>query len=270
VIAARLSGESPFMSTVLNGDSFFDEIPAPPPPAPEPDEAEIEQLLAAAAAAEEPTRDLPLKPMPRRVEEDTQFAKSVNSIDLDSILGDFEPAPPPAPPTSVDGEVDLSVSLDTIKAASARSQSEATDLDGVFGSMRTRSEKRSGLDEAEKEYKRGLALRAAGDIDGCIKALEKASRAPKLRFGTSWLIARLYRDRDMMPETLDWLERAAQAPAPTTDESYQLLFELAEALEKAGEVARALAVCMELQSEAGSYRDVGTRIDRLSKVQAGS
>ena len=123
---------------------------------------------------------------------------------------------------------------------------------------------------AEKEYKRGLALRAAGDIDGCIQALETASRAPKLRFGTSWLIARLYRERDMMPQALEWLERASQAPAPTTDESHQLLFELAEGLEKVGEVARALAVCMELQCEAGSYRDVDARIDRLTKVQAGS
>ena len=74
----------------------------------------------------------------------------------------------------------------------------------------------------------------------------------------------------MMPQTLEWLEQASQAPAPTTDESHQLLFELAEALEKIGEVARALAVCMELQSDAGSYRDVDTRIDRLTKVQAGS
>ena len=147
---------------------------------------------------------------------------------------------------------------------------DEADLDSVFGNMRTQVAKRSGLGEAEKEYKRGLALRAAGDIDGCIQALETASRAPKLRFGTSWLIARMYRERDMMPQALEWLERASQAPAPTTDESHQLLFELAEALEKVGEVARALAVCMELQSEAGSYQDVDARIDRLTKVQAGS
>jgi len=229
----------------------------------------MDELLAAAAAADEPVKKPTVKPIPRRAGEDHQFAMSANAIDLGSIFGDFESPAPRARPASKDVEVDLSIAFDDLKtpAPPARAaEPEATDLEGVFGTMRTRS----GLGEAEKEYKRGLALRAAGDIDGCIQALEKASRAPKLRFGTSWLIARLYRERDQMPETLDWLERAAQAPAPTTDESHQLLFELAEALEKMGEVARALAVCMELQADAGSYRDIDGRIARLSKVQAGS
>jgi hypothetical protein len=144
----------------------------------------------------------------------------------------------------------------------------AADLDDVFGNMRDQS-RRSGLDDAEKEYKRGLALRKAGDIDGCIAALQKASRAPKLRFATSWLIARLYRDRGMMPETLEWLEHASQAPASNADDGHQVLYELAEGLENTGEVARALAVCMELESEAAGYRDVAERIDRLTKVQTG-
>ncbi len=274
LIASRLSGESPFTSTDMSGGgSLFVELP--PEEIPEPDPAVIEELLAAAAVADEPVKKTPLKPIPRRVSEDHHFAMSANAIDLDSILGDFDlqaPAMPVAPVRSADAEEDLSVVLDDIRpsGAAARPASADTDLDGVFGNMREQASKRSGLDDAEKEYKRGLALRAAGDIDGCIQALEKASRAPKLRFGTSRLIARLYRDRDMLPQSLQWLERATQATAPTSDESHQLLYELAETLEKVGEGARALAVCMELQSEAGTYRDVGERIDRLTKVQAGS
>jgi len=273
LIASRLSGESPFTSTDMAGGSLFDDFV--PEPEPELDEAQMDELLVEAAAADEPVKKVPLKPIPRRVDEDHHFAMSANAIDLDSILGDFEsPAPAPArarPAAPEPDEVDLS--FDTIKKPAApvpAAAAQETDLDNVFGNMRTQSAKRSGLDDAEKEYKRGLALRKAGDIEGCIVAFEKASRAPKLRFGTSWLIARLYRERDMMPEALEWLERASQAPAPTSDESHQLLFELAEGLEKVGEVARALAVCMELQSDAGSYRDVDQRIDRLTKVQARS
>jgi tetratricopeptide (TPR) repeat protein len=168
--------------------------------------------------------------------------------------------------------VDLSIDLDVIKPGAAPpvqpTPAPAEDLDDVFGNMRDQV-RRTGLDDAEKEYKRGLALRKAGDIDGCIEALKKASRAPKLRFATSWLIARLYRDRDMMPQALEWLERASQAPASNVDDGHQVLYELADGLEKVGEVARALAVCMELESEVSGYRDVAQRIDRLTKVQTG-
>jgi len=284
VIASRLSGESPFTSTdLMSGESLFD-APAPPP---EPAHVDEETLAADAIETDEPPKKTPPPRRPSRLREDTQFTLSANAIDLDSILGDFgdfDEAPAPPAPTarasaaSDDVEVDLSIVLDDIKpgspppppAASKPQPSAPTDLDGVFGNLRDQAARRSGLDDSEKEYKRGLALRAAGDIDGCLQALEKASRAPRLRFATSWLIARIYRERDMLPESLEWLERAAQAPAPTSDESHQLLYELAEGLERVGEIARALAICLELQADAGSYKDVDQRIDRLTKVQAGS
>src|SRR5262245_32700266 len=285
LIASRLSGESPFTSTdLVSGASLFDE---PPKAAPQPEpEVPIDELLAAvdAADAPPPAKKDPPPRRPSRLGEDTQFTLSANAIDLESILGGFDddfaaPAPPAtarASATTDDVEVDLSIVLKDIKPAGAGAPAAApddaapADLDGVFGNLREQASRRSGLDEAEKEYKRGLALRAAGDIDGCIEALEKASRAPKLRFGTSWLIARLYRERDKLPQAVEWLERAAQAPAPTNDESHQLLYELAEGLESVGEVARALAICLELQADAGSYRDLDERIDRLTRVQAGS
>ena len=72
----------------------------------------------------------------------------------------------------------------------------------------------------------------------------------------------------MTVQSLEWMERAAQTPATNADEHHQLLFELAEALESNGEVGRALTICLELQSDAGAYRDINTRIDRLAKVQA--
>ena len=76
--------------------------------------------------ADEPVKKGPLKPMPRRVGEDHHFAMSANAIDLDSILGDFESPAPPVHAVSEDVEVDLSISLDTIKNDATNS------TDGAF------------------------------------------------------------------------------------------------------------------------------------------
>jgi tetratricopeptide (TPR) repeat protein len=124
-------------------------------------------------------------------------------------------------------------------------------------------------EDPEKEYKRALSLQKAGDVDNAIRAFEQASKSPRLRFLSARAIGQMYRGRGQMVEALEWLERASQAPTPTADDSYAVLYELADALEAVGETARALAVFIELQAEAGEYRDVDARVDRLTKVQAG-
>jgi tetratricopeptide (TPR) repeat protein len=121
---------------------------------------------------------------------------------------------------------------------------------------------------AEENYRLGLSLYEAGRVDDALAPLQAASRAPKLRFLAASLVGRIYRDRGEFAPAVEWLERAAQAPAPTPDDGHMLLFDLAEALEQAGETSRALAVCMELQADAGNYRDVAARIDRLARVRA--
>jgi hypothetical protein len=82
-------------------------------------------------------------------------------------------------------------------------------------------------------------------------------------------VARLQRDRGDLPAAVEWFERAAEAPAPTPDAGRDLMFELAQTLETAGESARALAVYLELRADAGAYRDVNARIERLSRLQSG-
>jgi tetratricopeptide (TPR) repeat protein len=267
LIAERLSGDSPFTSTDLSAD-LFDTPPAEGPAEPTtPPELTIGADAQTRAPAPQPARRRPRG-------EEHLFELSANAIDLDSILGEVEAPPETAPAAPDHVEVDLSIALDDIKPGTtppARPPEEPkpADLDGVFGTIRDQAARRSGLDDAQKEYKRGLALRDAGDFEGCIQALEKASRSPKLRFATSRLIGRLFRERNMMTQAVEWLERAAQAPPPTADDAHQLLYELAEGLEKVGETARALAILLELQADAGAYRDIEARIDRLTKVQAG-
>ena len=295
LIAERLSGQSPFTSTDLSfsdlpsGGEQKAAAPAPPPAPPS-----SEPVHASAQKAQKDEREQPPEPEPEpqktpapaakravakkgkvRHEEASHFELSSNAIDLDSILGGFEKPARKQEPVEEEkletAEIDLSVVLDDIKPSGARvggagpSPGQPDDLDGVFAQLREKASKQ--VDAAEAQYKKGLALRDAGRIDEAMKALQEASRAPRLRFQTASLLARMYRDRKALPQAIEWYERAAEAPAPTADEGHLLLYELADLLESTGEVARALAICLELQADVGDYRDVSKRIDRLSKVQ---
>lgn len=272
IIADRLSGQSPFISTDLNAGEFppFDAAPS----------AEIEEPAAPAAAEPPPAAAAApgRAPEPRRSEPRPAFAPgSAHSIDIDSILGELDTpsaaaprTPPRASAKTETVEVDLSIVLDehVKRPPAAAAPAAGGDIDAVFDQIRDEASRRSMIDAAEAEYKRGLSLHKAGDIDGAITALQTASKAPTLRFATASLLGRIYQQRGKLQQSLEWLERAAQAPAPTPGEYHQLLYDLADGLESSGEIARALAICLELQADAGSYRDVDARVDRLAKVQA--
>ena len=59
------------------------------------------------------------------------------------------------------------------------------------------------------------------------------------------------------------------APATSAQERFETLFKLAELLELSGEREGALALFLELQVDAGEFRDVTRRISRLSRTEGG-
>ena len=69
---------------------------------------------------------------------------------------------------------------------------------------------------------------------------------------------------------VEWLEQAADGPAATKEEGFAVLYELADTLERLGESARAMAILVDLDADAGGYRDVRLRIEQLARAQPGS
>jgi tetratricopeptide (TPR) repeat protein len=166
------------------------------------------------------------------------------------------PAPTPAPAAAA-----------AAATASARAP-QARSLDQVFTQMREEVGQSSEEEAAAEQYALAVTYKELGMVEEAMTALEEAARSPRQRFEAASMLARLRLERKETALAIQWFERAAEAPAPTPDAGHALLYDLAETLEKAGERARAVAIFVELEAESGGYRDVASRIKRLSKAQA--
>jgi tetratricopeptide (TPR) repeat protein len=253
VIAERLSGMSPFMAT----DVFADNEPATPvvetgagsfvplsgsSPVPEPQATAEPQAAAAAQPEPAPPVDAGgTKPIPLSTIE--KPAGRSDEIDLSGALGDLregegEAARPPGP-----------------------------NLEEAFQGLRQEATRQAGPDQSAQHMTLARTYLEMGMPDQAIGSLQAAAKSPRFRFEAASLLGRIYKDRGDVSQAAEWLERASEAPAPTVGESRALVYDLATMLELSGETARALAILLELQSDAGDYRDVALRIDRLSRVE---
>jgi tetratricopeptide (TPR) repeat protein len=271
------------------GITIADETPDPQaqvhapietPPAP----ASASATLDAGASAAPPRQDVdrPEPAAPGGVGADP-FRLGPIAIDLGDILGESvenEPAAPPANSPHVEGEL-------TEKPKKARSKSEpAAPAAGApartapageggsrpeefFSDFHEEVARQTDAELAEQHYKVGVTYRDMGMVPEAIAELELAVRSPRFRFDAAALLGRLNLQRGEVAAAIEWFERAAEAPAPSADAARGLLYELGDALEISGESARALAVFMELLADAGDYRDVSRRVERLSRVQTG-
>ena len=243
LIAERLSGQAPFMAH----DPFF-EAPeaAPAPEAPLDEQASTEDLSTPSDAAAEPEVAAASTVAPSG--SGPASSSSSDEIDLTSALGGFdEPARAPAPQ----------------REAPAASGS----LDQAFAKIRTDAE--GDADFSAQHMTLARTYLEIGMIDEAIASLQTAVRSPRHRFEAASALGRAYQRRGEPVLAVEWLERAAEEAAPSVDDSRALLYDLGVLLDDAGETSRALAVFLELQAEAGDYRDAPARIDRLARVQTG-
>jgi tetratricopeptide (TPR) repeat protein len=188
--------------------------------------------------------------------------------------------PPPAPPEDAQPaapvpDSGIEIDLDALESPAEKPAAPLPvvpppprSLDQAFKSMRDDISRQSTEEGAAEAYRLALTYREMDMPDDAIRALEQAARSPRQRFDAASMLGRLYLERKDNLRAIEWLERAAEAPAPTPDAGRALLYDLAQALETVGEHARALAVFVELESESGGYRDVAGQIERLSKAQA--
>ena len=240
VIAERLSGQSPFTAT----DPFVD-LSDMPPAAPEPEPVAEPEPEPPPAARQEPAAP--------DISAPSAFQISVDGIDLDAALkAPPRPAPKPSAPP-----------------AEPPAPSPPRSLDQVFQKFRDDSSRGAGEIQGEQHVALARTYQEMGMLDEAVQALQTAVRSPRHRFEAASMLASISRQRGQLVQAVEWMERALEAPAPSPSAGHGLLYTLGETLESLGEVARALAVFLELQADVGEYRDLQARIDRLSRVQTG-
>ena len=113
------------------------------------------------------------------------------------------------------------------------------------------------FERAQEHLHRGMPAEAAAH---CRRQRECHSSGSRRRRNFGRLLA----SRGDARGAVEWLERAAEAPAPSPDEGFGVLYDLANALGQMGEPVRALAIFIELEADAGVYRDVRMRIEELT------
>ncbi|MCX6553322.1 MAG: tetratricopeptide repeat protein, partial [Acidobacteria bacterium] len=208
------------------------------------------------------------------------------SFDIDAALGAMlgrdgaSPGMEQAPDIL---ELDLSKDLDELlSAASAMpaqpvsglpasaAPGDGPDLEGFFEGLRSDAGRGGQEADAARAYDRASVHVNRGETDAAMASLGEAARDPSYRFRAASMLGRLLRERGQLSEAVEWLERAAETPAPNLQASCGLLYELGDTLEAAGEDTRALAVFLELGSVAAGFRDVAFRIRALSPHTGGS
>lgn len=174
---------------------------------------------------------------------------------------------PAAAPPAAEPEIDLTKSLDDLDSVEPAA-APAASLDTVFDDLRERNRagEQQRAEAAFEEAELAAALRQVADAE---RLYAEASASGLFRFRASAALGRLLLGEGRVADAIEWLERATEVPAPDRDAGHALLYDLGEALERHGESMRALAIFMELNADAGDYRGVAARVERLARAEIG-
>jgi tetratricopeptide (TPR) repeat protein len=217
----------------------------------------------------------------QRLSGEVPFTATDHFVNVNAPPPEPEPAPAPEPPKPAAAtparpgksagavEIDLTTMLGDLEGKAEMTPPDPEELAKAVDDFKSEVSRQDGSEEAAQHLKLARTYLEMGMSAEAIGALETAARSPRHRFEAGAMLARLYRHQQDLRHAIEWFERAAEAPAPGAEAGRALLYDLGSALELSGDTARALAVFLELQADAGDYRDVAARVDRLGRVQTG-
>ena len=212
------------------GADFLEFTPTGPPPSPPPLEALAPEPVAA--------------PAPEPAGEGSGF-------DLASELGDLFGAQP-----AVASEPDAAGGTDFGDSS----------LADIFREFQKGVDKQLGKEDYETRYNLGIAYKEMGLVDEAIAEFQLAAKDESRLLECASMLGICFLEKGMPKLAVKWFEKGLVAPGRREEEYQGLKYDLASALEQAGETDRALALFSELYGQDTKFRDVA---DKLRLLGAG-
>ena len=136
-------------------------------------------------------------------------------------------------------------------------------LADIFREFQKGVDKQLGKEDYETRYNLGIAYKEMGLVDEAIAEFQLAAKDETRLLECASMLGHLLPREGHAQARGEVVREGPRAPGRTDEEYQGLRYDLASALEQAGEVDRALALFTELYGQDASFRDVADKLRRL-------
>ena len=142
-------------------------------------------------------------------------------------------------------------------------------LADIFKEFKKGVDKQLGKEDYDTRYNLGIAYKEMGLIDEAIAEFQLAAKDEARVLECSSMLGICFLEKGMPKLAMKWFERGLKAPNRTEEEYAALRYDLATALEAAGDVDKALAMFTDLYGQDANFRDVATKVRDLRAAVQG-
>src|SRR4029453_9384713 len=133
----------------------------------------------------------------------------------------------------------------------------------IFKGFKKGGDKQLGKEDYDTRYNLGIAYKEMGLVDEAIAEFQLAARDETRLLEWSSMLGICFLEKGMAKLAVKWFEKGLTAPDRTEEEYQGLRYDLATALEAAGETDRALQLYTDLYGQDANFRDVANKVREL-------
>jgi len=149
-----------------------------------------------------------------------------------------------------------------VETATATDLGDAS-LADIFREFQRGVDKQLGKEDYETRYNLGIAYKEMGLVDEAIAEFQLAAKDEARLLECASMLGICFVEKGMPKLAVKWFEKGLAAPGRSEEEYQGLRYDLATALEQAGETDRALALFTELYGQDATFRDVAEKVRQL-------